>query len=426
MVQGVSARPKPNFGHSWASQVDLDSIVREVGTPVFIYSEDQLTKNVTRVHRAAQAAGLGGRTRLYVPFFPNSNPHVVDCFRGLGVGVLVQLPNEYNLLHQLGFSDFIVSPGHVSDDEISFWSKTGCRTFLASLDEVGAALKMHAPSISARIDGLDSGKPGIKLSQLDRLQELLEGHGRDLESFEVYCGSGNSLEDMAKVIETMFSIFNRYFPTARSVNFAGGHGFSYEGWEDDEKHFDWGTYFGVIAELAARENIPEHVEFLFEPARDVLADVGVLVLSVKRDLITGPASNIVVTDGSRMLMPSAQLRDRRHNVAFFDANMCCIDDAGGAGALAAVRGRSILRHDYVLPGEYWVPEEVNADSYIAILDVGAYCATQHMEFLNIPPAPEVLVESSGTAHLVTARGDDLDKWRNVLPDPVPVGTRVVR
>ena len=51
-----------------------------------------------------------------------------------------------------------------------------------------------------------------------------------------------------------------------------------------------------------------------------------------------------------------------------------------------------------------------------ILDVGAYCVTQHMEFLNVPPAAEALVAATGSSYLVTARGNDLDKWRNVLPE----------
>jgi hypothetical protein len=49
-----------------------------------------------------------------------------------------------------------------------------------------------------------------------------------------------------------------------------------------------------------------------------------------------------------------------------------------------------------------------------ILDVGAYCATQHMEFLNVPPAAEVLVDADGKINLITSRGDDLDKWRHLL------------
>ena len=83
---------------------------------------------------------------------------------------------------------------------------------------------------------------------------------------------------------------------------------------------------------------------------------------------------------------------------------------------AALRGRTILRNDYILPGEYLVPPGVGADSHMLIMDVGAYCATQHMEFLNVPLAAEVLVDSAGAAHLVSSRGDELDKWRHLVAE----------
>ncbi|MBB5868744.1 diaminopimelate decarboxylase [Allocatelliglobosispora scoriae] len=400
---------------SWVSRVDLKLIADSVGTPVFVYSEDQLLRNVGRITSAAEAAGLADRVELFVPFFPNSNPHVLQPLQEAGVGLLLQVPGEYRILRQFGFDKFIVSPGHVADEEIDFWSATGYPTFLGSLSEVEHALRTNAPSISARIDSLDSGKPGIKYGELGRLSDLLKEYDRDLECFEVYCGSGNSLDEMSKIIETMFEIFNTHFPTSRSINFAGGHGFVYESWDETEKHFDWGRYFLTIRDIADRMGVPEHVAFLFEPARDVLADTGVLLMGVKRDVITNPVFSLVVTDGSRMLMPSAQLRDRRHNVAFLDAEMreiCARNTTDGV--YAAVRGRTILRHDYILPGHYWVPTGVDAESYMLVLDVGAYCATQHMEFLNVPPAAEVLVNTDGSAHLITSRGDDLDKWRNLL------------
>jgi diaminopimelate decarboxylase len=383
-----------------------------VGTPVFIYNEAQLVRNVNRIKSAAVAAGIDQRLELYVPFFPNSNPHVIRPLLDLGVGLLLQLPGEYAILTEFGFDKFIVSPGHVADEEIAFWAKTSHPTFLSSLDEVEFALRIDAPSISARIDSLDSGKPGIKLGELSRLVELLRKYDRNLECFEVYCGSGNSRDDMIKVIETMFSIFTEFFPHVRSVNFAGGHGFLYEEWDEEAKHFDWHEYLRALAETATRLKVPEHVKFMFEPARDLLADVGALLLSVKRDLVTNPIYNLVATDGSRMLMPSAQLRDRRHNVVFLDKEMNEIRST--AGCDAALRGRTILRNDYILPGEYWVPEGVGANSHLVILDVGAYCATQHMEFLNVPPPAEVLVDAGGTVHLITSRGDDLDKWRHLL------------
>jgi len=411
---GIDAA-ESNLAKTWIGSVDLRSIAESVGTPVFIYSAEQLIRNVGRIREAAIAVGLGDRVRLYVPFFPNSNPHVLQPLRDMGVGLLLQLPSEYKVLSRFGFNDFIVSPGHVSNEEIGFWSRLPYPVFLSSLDEVAFALQAGAPSISARIDSLDSGKPGIKYGELASLAKLLGKYDRNLESFEVYCGSGNSRDEMIAVIERLFAIFNEYFPHVRSVDFAGGHGFVYEEWDEAGKHFDWGGYFEALRGIMDRMSIPERVKLMFEPARDVLADVGVLMLGVKRDLLTNPVYSLVVTDGSRMLMPSAQLRDRRHNVAFLDSSMSEITLEGQDDQVyAAVRGRSILRNDYILPGEYRVPASVAANSYMLIFDTGVYCATQHMEFLNIPPAAEVLVDQRGTAHLITRRGDELDKWRYLL------------
>ncbi|MGW0011848.1 hypothetical protein ACWDVX_19145 [Streptomyces tendae] len=407
------------LSESWLSGIDLRLIADQVGTPTFVYSEAQLRKNLNRVRKAAVDVGLGDRVEFYIPFFPNSNPHHLAPIKDMdGFGVLVQLPSEYRILRAHGFDKFIVSPGHVSDEEISFWDSTRCPTFLASLDEVAHSLATRAPSISVRVDSLDSGQPGVKYGELPQLTALLQQHGRDLDCVEVYCGSGNSLDDMVRTVEEMFEVFQKHFPTARGINFAGGHGFDYDAHAEADKHFDWPQYFRRLAEAAERMNIPQDVKFLFEPARDVLADTGALLMSVERSVITTPVSSIVVTDGSRMLMPSAQLRNRGHNTAFLDRNMREIVEERGISA--AVRGRTILRNDYLLPGDIHVPEGVDATSFMVVLDTGAYCATQHMEFLNVPPAAEILVNSDGTMDLITAAGDELDKWRNLLTEKQPV------
>lgn len=398
---------------SWLGRADLRPIAERVGTPVFIYSEEQLLRNVARIKGAARAAGLDGRTELYIPFFPNSNPHVLRALQSEGVGLLLQVPGEYEILPRYGFDRFIVSPGHVSDDEIGFWAHKGFPTFLSSLDEVDHWLRTTDAAISVRIDSLGSEKPGIKYGQLKTLSDTLRAHDRAVECFEVYCGSGRTLEDMISILEQVFTIFMTHFPEARSIDFAGGHGFVYDKWDESEKHFDWTQYFSALREIAARMGVPGHVKFLFEPARDVLADVGALMVGVKRDIVTNPVANVVVTDGSRMLMPSAQLRARRHNIVFLDSQMGEIA-SNGTGFQAVVRGRTVLRNDYILPGEYWVPAGVGAHCYMLILDVGAYCATQHMEFLNVPPAAEVLIDVTGRPYLVTKRGDPLDKWRHLL------------
>lgn len=400
----------------WVSTANLADICAKSGTPVFVYSENQIVKNFRRIKSAYCAAGLEGRVALYIPFFPNANPHVMKPLHNEGAGILLQMPNEYELLTQYGFDRFIISPGHVSNQELSYWNAKDHLVFLASLDEIAFAIEQNAPTISARIDSLRSDKPGVKVEQLGQLAQMLKVSGRTLECFEVYCGSGNSLQDMVDIVREIFQMFVEHFPSAKSINFAGGHGFSYELWDEEQKHFDWLTYFLAIRDLAAEMKIPESVRFLFEPARDVLADSGVLVSSVKRDVVRHSNGHIVVTDSSRMLMPSAQLRNRPHNTVFLDANFHEITDYTDAGK-AKIRGRTLLRNDYPIPGEVTVPASVKTGDYLLVLDVGAYCATQHMEFLNVPPAGEVMVGKDGHARMVSKPGDAADKWRNLLPEP---------
>ena len=414
IARALDDQAAPFLAGHWISSVDLKSICAITGTPVFIYSEAQLIRNVRRIKAATMQAGLENKVSIYVPFFPNANPHILRPLQAEGVGTLVQMPNEYALLAGYGFSDFIVSPGHVSDEEIAFWVGKNHPTFLASIDEIRFALSSRAQTISVRVDSLGSDKPGVKVAQLPELAALLKAHDRTLDSFEVYCGSGNSLGDMVDIVRQIFQIYLDHFPTAHSINFAGGHGFNYDSWDEEEKHFDWGTYFHEIRKLADRMNIPRTVDFLFEPARDVLADTGVLVCKIKRDIVHHANGSIVVTDGSRMLMPSAQLRKRSHNTVFLDENFREISDRAETIS-CKLRGRSILRNDYILPGDTEVPTALKVGDYLMIMDVGAYCATQHMEFLNVPPAGEVMVDSDGATHLVTRPGDELDKWRNLLP-----------
>ena len=268
---------------TWISDAQLRAVAERVGTPAFVYSETRLVENVERMQEAARAAGLLDRVAFYVPFFPNSNPHVVRAFKDMDIGVLIQLPSEYELLRRHGFEKFIVSTGHISDAEIEFWAGTGQPVFLSSMDEV-AHLITAAPEapINVRFDSLSSGKPGLKYNELYDFSELLKAHGGQLNCFELYCGSGNSVHTMLSIVEQVFMIFKTYFPQAKAINFAGGFSFAYEELATDAKHFRWDYYFQKLRALADRFEIPSDVSFWFEPARENVRLARVIVLNPPR------------------------------------------------------------------------------------------------------------------------------------------------
>jgi len=116
-----------------------------------------------------------------------------------------------------------------------------------------------------------------------------------------------------------------------------------------------------------------------------------------------PGVPLEVTRRSRML-PSAQLRDRE-TVAFLDRG-----DAGDRArddpTECTRRPRpDHLRHDYILPGTTGLPARgQRRELQGPPVPTSGLRATQHMEFLNVPPAPRCLVEADGSAHLITSRG----------------------
>ncbi|MGD7244211.1 hypothetical protein ACQCQ6_07815 [Ralstonia pseudosolanacearum] len=80
---------QPRLAEHWIARADLPSICSQTGTPVFIYSEAQLVRNIRRVKSAISAAGLDGRVSIFVPFFPNANPHILKPLRDEGAGILL-------------------------------------------------------------------------------------------------------------------------------------------------------------------------------------------------------------------------------------------------------------------------------------------------------------------------------------------------
>ena len=253
----------------------------------------------------------------------------------------------------------------------------------------------------------------IKRSQLSHLKKRLDATGTPLHSFHVYSGTGSTLETLKKNADLVFDIYARYFPQAKMLNFGGGFGFDYEARRRDEGHFNWDAYFEHIAKRTTERNIPDDVTYIIEPGRDVFADVGSFLISVNRVVRAGSVKQIA-TDGSYVYMPSATVRARQHRTRFFRADfreLITRDDSG------FISGCTTLSSDYVFPGPILLPRNLKKGDSILIEDIGAYGATQHMEFLNKRPCPEFLIRPDGSITLLTHRGSAIDKIRYTLIKP---------
>ncbi len=399
------------------TKTQFKKITNGYGTPAFVYDENTLRENIERIIVAAAAHGLAHRVTPYIAYFANSNPHLFRIVEDCGAHTLLQTPEEFYQLKKFHLEkNVLVSPSFLSDKDIDFWTRRRIEINLASMEEVEQCMAQYPKKpVSIRIDCTKEEKQrmAIKRSQLSLLKKRLAETGTSLRSFQVYSGTGSTLETLKKNADLVFDIYTRYFPQAKVLNFGGGFGFDYNAVTSEEKHFNWDEYFMHIAKRIRERNIPDDVAFIIEPGRDVFADVGSFLISVNRT-IQAVSIKQIATDGSYVFMPSATIRSRQHRTRFFSSRFRELvrrDDRG------YISGCTTLSSDYVFPGPISIPRNLEKGDYIFIEDIGAYGATQHMEFLNKRPCPEFLIRSDGIITLLTHRGSAIDKIRYTLIKP---------
>lgn len=399
------------------SQDTFKKIVKKIGTPVFIYEEEKLTSNVKRILDAAEKFDLKDRVKVYVSYFCNSNPYLFKIFKNFGIGILLQDEEEYYQVkkHKLT-KDIIVSPSFLSDEEIDFWVKNKIKVNLASLEEIEYLTeKFKNEPLCFRIDLTENSEQrmGVKRHQLSGLSELLKGKNIIPHSVHIYIGTGSSLGKMKANLSEILKIYKSYFSEVKNINLGGGFAFEYEEKEWDKKHFDWQNYFSFLKEKISEFEIPNDTNFMFEPGRDIFADAGQFLIKTKRVVDANSFKNLS-TDGSYVFMPSATVRTRQHGLKFYNKNFEELFASNMDGVLS---GCTTLSSDYVFPGKVKIPNNLEAGDFIVVNDIGAYGATQHMEFLNKRPCPEVLIAKNGSLYLITQRGANDDKLRNLVKKP---------
>ena len=395
---------------------DIQKIVEQIGTPVYVYEQKALEANIGRIQNSLEKYGLKERIRPYVAYFANSNPHLFKIVVAKGFGIVMQTQEEFAQLKGNGLSDdVILSPSFLSDAEIDYWQKQKVKVNLASLEEVKYFVSKYNASPCFRVDLTSdaSQRTAIKSYQLLELKAFLTSKKIVPESFHVYIGTGSSLKKAKNNFRKVLGLHKKFFPETKNINLGGGFGYSYDETDEKKKHFDWDSYFHFVADMVKKYKLPDDVQFIIEPGRDIFVDAGTLLIRINRIVKLRGRINLG-TDGSYVYLPSATTRVRKHKTLFYDKSCVLRTDRSAYGSLS---GATTLSSDYVYPGNIKIPENIQNGDILEIKDVGAYGATQHMEFLNKRPCPEVLIDSDDQISLITKRGPDDDKIRHLLNRP---------
>jgi diaminopimelate decarboxylase len=386
---------------------DLEALVREHGTPLFVYDLDRPAENV----RALQA-GLGRAGVPHVVRFAlkaNPEPAILDVLRGLGlpgepgsVGIDACSPGE--VLHalasgwqpgEISFTGTNVSerdldvllphPVHLNLDGVSQLDRVGRR---APGRAVGIRVNPGAGAgynDTLRYSGERPTKFGVTEDRLEDALATARRHGLSIETLHFHAGSGwlgDQLDLFVGALRRATVILERLLEAGcpiREVNVGGGLG---KPARQHEVPIDLDAYAEVIAEHLA----PFGVRVGCEPGDFIVKDAGVLlgeVVSVERragttfvglDIGWNVNCAYFIYRYAQELVPVAgPLRDRTQAVTVAGH----INESG-----------DVFAEDYLFP-------DVAEGEVVAVLNAGGYLQAMSMTHCLRPTGNAIFLSRDG-------------------------------
>ena len=409
----TSSRPffyaKPGAALS-CGKVSLETLARRFGTPLYVYSGDQIVERLRLFQEA-----LAGRDHLVCyAVKANSALAILKLLAGQGAGfdivsggelerVLAAAPDavdrvvfsgvgktapEIDRALTAGILEFNVE----SEAELELLAararKLQRKTRFALRVNPDVFAETH-PYIST---GLREHKFGIDISQALRIyrsavkNRWLEAHG-----VSVHIGSqirsadpfGAALERLSKLVRQL----SREGIHLKSVDAGGGLGIDYHGGS-----FDPGAHVGAYAAAVTQALEGFTGRLLLEPGRFLVAQAGALVarvLQVKRN----GRKTFVITDAAMNDLIRPALYQAYHEIV-------PVKRRAGRTRAVDVVGPVCETGDFFARDRKLAPLEPG--DLIALLDAGAYGMAQSSNYNTRPRAAEVLVEGAN-ARLIRRR-----------------------
>ena len=407
-------------GQLYAEEVAISELIKQQGTPCYIYSKATLER-----HWNAFDSAFGQHPHLICyAVKANSNLAVLNILARLGSGFDIVSGGELSRVLKAGGDPKKVVFSGVGKrvDEIEFALNTGIRCFniesepeLYRINKIAGRLNKTA-QVSFRVNpnvnpethpyistGLKENKFGIDIEIAPQIYQkaITLSH---IEVVGIDCHIGSQLTELAPFLDTLTRVLklketlNDLGIKIHHLDLGGGLGVPYTNETPPEP-------FEYASELIKRINDTD-LEIILEPGRAIAANAGILVTKVEHIKITAE-KNFAIVDAAMndLLRP-----------ALYQANQQIIPIIKGSQKRPYI-------YDLVGPicetGDFLGKNRKLAlaeGDLLAIRSSGAYGFVMSSNYNSRPRPPEIMVDGS-QFHCVRQREtfDDLIKGENILP-----------
>lgn len=378
-------------GALWCESVALSDIADVVGTPVYIYSAARILHNVAVVKAAFDPLGAA----IHYSLKANANLDVIRVLNSAGLGMdAVSAGEIYRALYAGVSPHRIVFAGvGKTITELLYALETGIGWFnvesCAELELLNtlAADQGHKPSVALRLNpgihaqthhyiatghfgakfGMDADTIAALLAQRDQYPHV------SIAGIHIHIGS-----QLGRVTETVEAVkvaqeLARPYADVRTLNLGGGFPVRYT--ESDE-------YPSPAAFADALAPLLKGWHVKIEPGRAIIADAGVLIVSVLYEKQKG-AHRFVITDGSMTDLLRPALYGATHPVVSLRTSRQPAAPAIVVGPVC--ESTDVLNRDAAL-------SPLQPGDRLAVLGVGAYGMVMASNYNARPRPPEIMVD----------------------------------
>ncbi len=386
-------------------------IVREFGSPVYVYSEDILRQRCRELLDA-----FDGRLSPSFSVKANSNLSLLRIIREEGIGVDAMSHGEIFLLEHASFSgdEIFYIGNNVSADELRYCIDRGILVSADSLSQLESLGRINRGGrVALRFNpGVGAGhcekvvtaghktKFGIDPRFCAQAKELLAKYDMKLVGINQHIGSlFLEPEPYVEAAKNLLAMVLENFPGLDFIDFGGGFGVPYR---PDEKRLDFaalrGQLFPVLDSFVESYD-NKYVHFKCEPGRYLVAECG-LLLGTVHAVKENYGETYVGTDIGFNILMRPVLYDSYHEVNLLKGGG---EHDGGAEREASpvtVVG-NICESGDILGAERRL-DGVRENDLIAVENAGAYGYSMASNYnCRLRPA-EVLKTSQGELKLIRA------------------------
>lgn len=403
--------------------VDLQSLAREHGTPLYVYSKETITSHFTRLDQ-----GIASLDHLICyAVKANSNLAVLHIMAQLGGGFDIVSGGELHRVLKAGGSAAKCTFAGVGKtrDEIVFAIKEGIYSFnaeseseLRHLNQIAGELGRKAPvalRVNPNVDAgthakITTGKKENKFGvEFERVADAYASVARDCPHLEIrgvqmHIGSQlTSIEPFVKAVEKVVPLVQQLKEQHHLQFFSigGGIGIVYResldsgdaSWWGDKAEAERPLTIGAYANALVPLLQPLKLRILLEPGRFMVGNAGALLTQVLH-LKQGGAKKFVIVDAGMNDLIRPTLYEGWHQIA----------------PLSKPESNALEKVDVVGPicetGDFLAQDRelplVNEGDFLAVLSAGAYGFTMASNYNTRPMPAEILVDGA-KAHVVRRR-----------------------